>query len=234
VKVLFLHGALVGDGQWWWHRMVEPLARQGLATGTVLLPSCEAAPGELGELGDMYADAAAVSEAVAAAGQPVTLCGHSYGGTVITDAGADEPNVRHLIYITSVLPDLGQSHADAAGAGPVPWVHPQPDGTAVLHADQSRELFFADCDDDIFAEALTRATPQSLTAFRQPVRRVAWREVPSTFVVCTEDRAIPAAKQRAHATKATRIIELNCGHHPFLSQPETLTQVIADSAGTPR
>ena len=79
MKVLFVHGALVSDGPWWWHRMVEPLARHGLATGTIVLPSCEAAPGELG---DMYADAAAVSQSVAAAGEPVILCGHSYGGTV--------------------------------------------------------------------------------------------------------------------------------------------------------
>lgn len=57
----------------------------------------------------VYADAAAVSEAVGAAGEPVILCGHSYGGTVITEAGAGEPNVRHLIYITSVLPGLGRS-----------------------------------------------------------------------------------------------------------------------------
>ncbi len=230
MKVLFVHGALVGDGQWWWHRMVGPLARRGLTTGAVVLPSCEGAPGEWG---DMYADAAAVSEAVAAAGEPVVLCGHSYGGTVITEASAGEPHVHHLVYITSVLPDLGQSHADAAGPGPAPWVHPQPDGTVVLRSDRLRELFFADCDDDTFAEALTRATPQSLAAFGQPVRRVAWQEVPSTYVVCAEDRAIPACGQRAHAAKTTRIVELACGHHPFLSQPESLAHIIADSANTP-
>jgi len=117
-----------------------------------------------GELGDMYADAAAVSEAVRAAGEPVILCGHSYGGTVITEAGAGAPNVRHLIYITSVLADLGQSHADAVGAGPAPWVHPQSDGTAVLRSEQLQGLFFQDCDDGTFAEALTRATPQSVVA----------------------------------------------------------------------
>lgn len=63
MTVLFVHGALVGDSQWWWHRMAEPLARRGLSAGAVVLPSCEGAPGELG---DMYADAAAVSAAVAA------------------------------------------------------------------------------------------------------------------------------------------------------------------------
>jgi pimeloyl-ACP methyl ester carboxylesterase len=177
----------------------------------------------------MYADAAAVSEAVATAGEPVILCGHSYGGTVITEAGAGKPNVRQLIYITSVLPDLGQSLADAVGAGPAPWVHPQSDGTAILRSEQLQELFFQDCDEDTFAEALIRATPQSLAAFGQPVRRVGWREVPSTFVVCTEDRAIPVARQRAHAAKATWSIDMVCGHHPFLSQPEALAQIIADS-----
>lgn len=227
MKVLFVHGALVRDGQWWWHRMVEPLSQRGLSTGAVVLPSCAEISGELR---DMYADAAAVSEAVAAAGEPVILCGHSYGGTVITEAAAGEPAVRHLIYITSVLPDLGQSHADAAGAGPAPWVHPQSDGTAVLRSEQLQELFFQDCDDDTFAEALTRATPQSLMAFGQPVRRMAWREVPSTVVVCTEDRAVPVAGQRAHAAKATRTVELASGHHPFLSQPEALAQIIADAA----
>jgi pimeloyl-ACP methyl ester carboxylesterase len=230
VNVLFVHGALVGDGQWWWHRMVDPLARRGLSTGAVVLPSCEGAPGELG---DMYADAAAVADAVAATGGPVILCGHSYGGTVITEAGAGEPNVQQVIYITSVLPDLGQSHADAAGAGPAPWVHPRPDGTAVLRSDHLQELFFSDCDNETFAEALTRATPQPLAAFGQPVRRVAWREVPSTYVVCAEDRAIPAAGQRVHSAKATHIVELACGHHPFLSQPEALAQIIADAATTP-
>jgi pimeloyl-ACP methyl ester carboxylesterase len=231
MKVLFVHGALVSDGQWWWHRMVEPLARRGMSTGAVVLPSCE---GELGEFGDMYADAAAVSDAVAATGGPVILCGHSYGGTVITEAGAGEPNVRQLIYITSALPDLGQSHADTAGASPAPWVLLQPDGTAVLRSGQLQELFFSDCDDETFAAALTRAAPQSQVAFGQPVRRVAWREVPSTYVVCAEDRAIPVAGQRAHAAKATHVVELSCGHHPFLSQPEALAQIIADAASTPR
>ena len=113
-------------------------------------------------------------------------------------------------------------------------MHPQPDGTAVLRSDRLRELFFADCDEDTFAEALTRVAPQAQAAFGQPVRRVAWREVRSTYVVCTEERAIPAASQRMHAAKATRTVELACGHHPFLSQPAALAQVIADSASTPR
>lgn len=86
MKVLFVHGALVRDGRWWWHRMVQPLAQRGLSTEALVLPSCE---GAFGELKDMYTDIAAVSAAVAAADKPIILCGHSYGGAVITEAGAD-------------------------------------------------------------------------------------------------------------------------------------------------
>ena len=44
MKVVFVHGALVFDGAWWWHRMVEPLATLGLGSRAVELPSCVAPP----------------------------------------------------------------------------------------------------------------------------------------------------------------------------------------------
>lgn len=58
MKVIFVLGALVFDGAWWWNRMVEPLAALGLGSRAMELPSC-AAPSEAnGEVpGDMYADA---------------------------------------------------------------------------------------------------------------------------------------------------------------------------------
>ena len=62
-----------------------PLAKLGLATVAVALPSC----GEVGDrLGDLYDDVQACREAIAALDGPVILCGHSYGGMIITEAGA--------------------------------------------------------------------------------------------------------------------------------------------------
>ncbi len=95
--ILFVHGALVRDADWWWHRMPGPLAALGLRTAAVELPSC------VGR-GDLAADAAAVRAATAAAvaaGEPVALVGHSYGGTVVTEAGGD---AAHLVYVTSYSP----------------------------------------------------------------------------------------------------------------------------------
>ena len=107
--VLFVHGALVRDADWWWHRMPGPLAGHGLRTAAVELPSC------VGR-GDLAADAAAVAAAVRAAGEPVALVGHSYGGTVITEAGA---GAAHLVYVTSVLAPAGRSHAESGSGRPV-------------------------------------------------------------------------------------------------------------------
>ena len=50
------------------------------------------------------------------------MCGHSYGGMVITDAGADD-RVTQLLYVTSVMPDAGQSQAELIGSEPAPWPH---------------------------------------------------------------------------------------------------------------
>ena len=69
---------------------------RGIATVAVALPSC----GETGDtLGDLYDDVRACQEAIAEVDGPVVLCGHSYGGMIITEAGADD-RVTHLLYVT--------------------------------------------------------------------------------------------------------------------------------------
>src|SRR6188472_1475116 len=106
--LIFVHGACVNDAPWWWSRMTGPLADRGIASVAVPLPSC----GETANrLGDLYADVDAARQAIADAEVPVVLCGHSYGGMVITEAGADE-RVTQLVYVTSRMADVGHSRGD--------------------------------------------------------------------------------------------------------------------------
>lgn len=122
--LIFVHGACVRDAPWWWSQMTEPLAGHGIASVAVPLPSC----GETGDgLGDLYADVEAVRQAIAEAEAPVVLCGHSYDGMVVTQAGADQ-RVAQLLYVTSMMPQAGQSLADLAGSQPTPWMDPGDDG----------------------------------------------------------------------------------------------------------
>src|SRR5581483_7170452 len=109
--VVFVHGACVRDQAWWWGRMVDPLAAKGLATVAVDLPSCQLPQRKSAGLAD---DVGAVCDAIDAAGDGVVLCGHSYGGLVITEAGA-HPAVRQLVYITAVVPDAGDTMASMGG-----------------------------------------------------------------------------------------------------------------------
>ena len=233
MKILFVHGALVFDGAWWWHRMVEPLTALGLETLAVELPSCVDSPGDAGEApGDMYADADAVIAAIDEEDEPVVLVGHSYGGMVITDAAAGRANVEHLVYMTSVMPELGETMTSfSRSREPGPWMDPCPeDGTMGLKTEFLPKAFMQDCDEAAVAEALERVTRQPLVAFGQTPRAVAWREKSSTYVVCAEDRATPPEAQREFARRADSVVELPTGHHPMLSRPEMLARVLAEAA----
>jgi pimeloyl-ACP methyl ester carboxylesterase len=222
VEILFVHGALVRDGAWWWHAVAELVEREtGVVSRAVALPSCGegAAPGSSG----LVEDAAALHAALDAAGDAIVV-GHSYGGTVIAE-GADHPAARHLVLISSYLPDPGLSQgAIMSGEQDPVRVADLGDGTiGVTGYDEAAfgARFWADVTDPrIGSEAWARLTPQSVTAFGTPTTRAAWQGRPSTYLVCTEDRSTSLALQREHAARATRSVDLPTGHHPFLSRPD--------------
>lgn len=234
MEIVFVHGALVFDGAWWWHRMIEPLSALDLSSRAVELPSCVAPPGASGgPVGDMYADADAVRAALDEKDEPVVLVGHSYGGMVITDAAAGSENVEHLVYLDSVMPERDETMASLGGSRePGPWMDPRPeDGTMGIKAELTPEAFMQDCDEEAVAGGLKRLTRQPLAIFGQTPRAVAWREKPSTYIVCAEDLATPPEAQRGYAKRAGKVVELSSGHHPMLSQPERLAKVLAEVIG---
>lgn len=226
--LIFVHGACVRDAAWWWNRMTEPLAERGITTIAVPLPSC----GEAGPtLGDLYDDVAACHQVIRSVEGPAVLCGHSYGGMVITEAGADE-RVAGLVYLTSVMPDLGQSQAELIGSEPAPWLQPGEDGTVGVDPDMIRRFFLQDCDQATADQAVARLARQSLTPFGQPPREIAWRQKPAIYYVCTHDLATPAAAQRRRVREDARAVEFAAGHHPFLSRPEAFAASIAAEIAT--
>jgi pimeloyl-ACP methyl ester carboxylesterase len=223
LTLIFVHGACVRDAAWWWKSMTKPLADRGIASVTVALPSC----GETGqELGDLYADVDACRRAIAEVEGPVVLCGHSYGGVIITEAGVDVC-VTQLLYVSSVMPDAGQSQADLIGSEPAPWLQPSDDGTVGVDPGMIREFFLQDCDEITTEQALRRLTRQSLTPFTQPPREIAWRQKPATYFVCTGDLATPAEVQRQRVRANARLVDFSAGHHPFLARPDAFAESIA-------
>ncbi|MBO0850861.1 MAG: alpha/beta hydrolase, partial [Pseudonocardia sp.] len=232
MRVLFVHGACVVDGAWWWHRMTAPLAGLGLATEAVELPSCGPS-GDDEPLGDLDADVAAVRRAAGGSTQPTVLVGHSYGGMVITGAAAGLENVRHLVYVASMLPDEGESLAALADPDGTNWLEPEDESARTvrlrtdLSEDDFRAHFLDDCDEPAAAGAPARVGRQSAAVFGQPSRDAGWRRVASTAVVCARDRATRPEQRRRWAARAGTVVELDSGHHPFLSRPGELAEIIA-------
>jgi pimeloyl-ACP methyl ester carboxylesterase len=132
------------------------------------------------------------------------------------------------VYITSYLPDVGQSQADILSGEQDPVKVALDDGTVRLAgytASSCGDRFWQDLtDEETRSEAWNRLTAQSVGAFGMPTTQAAWRGRPSTYLVCTEDRSTSLALQRFHAGRATRSIDLATGHHPFLSRPDLVAE----------
>lgn len=217
--LLFVHGACVRDADWWWSQMIQPLAARRIQSVAVALPSC----GETGDaLGDLAADVRACQEAIRGVDGPVVLCGHSYGGVIITEAGSDE-RVAQLVYITSVMPDTGQSQAEMIGGEPAPWLQPGED-TVGVDPDMVREYFLQDCD-----EATTEAAVARLARTVRPAAssdRVALDPVQLHRV---HPGPRHARRNPARTDPGRRPpLEFDAGHHPFLSRPDAFAQLLVD------
>jgi pimeloyl-ACP methyl ester carboxylesterase len=172
-------------------------------------------------------------------GGPVVVCGHSYGGCVITEAAAGLPSVTHLVYLCALMLDLGESAMQSADVEVPPGstdlehaITVGDDGTIRLDPDLAIAAFYADVEPESADAAVALLTPQPGTTFGEGVSAVAWREIPSTYVVCTEDRAIPVVVQRALAERAASAIEWPTSHSPFLSRPHLVIDLLADLAST--
>jgi pimeloyl-ACP methyl ester carboxylesterase len=228
MRVVFVHGACVKDGAWWWHRTAGLLAETGVTSEAPALPSC----GETGRAPDaegpgLAADVAAVRAVLSAGDEPTVVVAHSYGGIVTAEAAAGLDSVRHLLLISSYLPEVGQSLSSFGGEEPAPFLDIDPEGgTFTVRPDALAETFLQDCGAEIQQGALDKTALQSLAVLAAPVGAAAWQQVPSTYLVCADDRGTPADLQREFAARAGKVVELDSGHHPFLSQPAAVRDLV--------
>ncbi|MEU7743769.1 alpha/beta hydrolase [Nonomuraea sp. NPDC049158] len=229
MRVVFVHGACVRDGAWWWHRAAGELEARGVRSSAPPLPSC----GETGRVPSgkgltLADDVAAVREWLAADKEPTIVVSHSYGGVVAGAAAMGLPQVRHLVYIASFLPEVGESLASFGDGTPAPYLDFGPDGTFGVHAELATRTFLQDCDQEAVEQAHARLVRQSAAVTTAPVQAAAWKQIPSTYVVCAQDNGTPPALQRAQAKRATRVVEVATGHHPFLAQPNVVAELVLD------
>ena len=224
--VVLVHGGW--HGSWCWAKVVPLLAGRGLSVRTIDLPSIDADPDDRSALSG---DAAAVTGLLDEIQEPALLCGHSYGGMVITQAAAGRQDVARLVYLCAFMPDVGESLLSITSVR-APWIVVREDGRWLPDPEQAAATFYADCDAETQRTSIARLRPMPTAPVEEPVSSAPWRDIPSTYVVCTQDMAIPVEWQRERfAPRAHDVVELRASHSPFFSQPLAVADLLAERAG---
>jgi pimeloyl-ACP methyl ester carboxylesterase len=189
-------------------------------------------------------DARYLADFVRSLSGPVLLVGHSYGGAVISSAATGNPQVKALVFFSGWMPDEGESiaqvfdrHTEGSLVGPAirPLSFRDADGTEgtdlYLDPDEFHAAFAADVDRRTSDVMAATQRPWTGAAFNEPAGPPAWKTLPCWYLLCTEDRAIPAALARFMAERANATIqEVPASHASMVSQPEAGTQLILQAA----
>jgi pimeloyl-ACP methyl ester carboxylesterase len=221
--VVLVHGAW--HGAWCWEKVIPLLDDAGVSVVAIDLP-----------LTSLHDDVDATLAAIDGVGGPVVLCGHSYGGAVITDAG-NHPAVEHLVYLTAFAVDEGESAARTATDENLPSTDLaeafEIDGTsATLKPELVVAGLYHDCDPADAEAARARLRPIDMSCFTTPAGPPAWRDIPSTYVVCTEDQGIHPELQRFMAKRCTTAVEWPTAHSPFVNRPDLVAELLIERAHT--
>jgi len=221
-NVVLVHGAFAdGSG---WAAVAKILEQDGYTVSVAQPPETS------------YADDQKYTKAaIDAMGGPVVLVGHSYGGSIITEAGND-PNVAALVYIAAFALDDGESCASIEQA--------VPQASKAFKADSSgnwwieQDHFAADFAADIpAAESHFMAiaqVPISTDSFTHKVTNPAWKTKPSWYMVASADRSINPIQERMMAKRAhAKMVEINgASHVAYMSHPKEAAKLIEEAAAS--
>ncbi|RKE34584.1 pimeloyl-ACP methyl ester carboxylesterase [Paraburkholderia sp. BL23I1N1] len=205
-NVVLVHGAFVDGSSW--NGVVAKLQQKGYHVSSVQNP--------LTSLAD---DVAATRRVLARQQGSTILVGHSWGGVVITEAGANAPNVAGLVYVAAIAPDLHESTADLMKrAAPMPadqGITADSSGFLWLDRTKYHADFAADVPENVTRVLSAAQVPIAATAFSETVSHVAWKEKPSWYVVTTRDRALSPEIEKFMAERHERegrvdVIESSC------------------------
>ncbi|MGW2835677.1 alpha/beta fold hydrolase [Streptomyces sp. NPDC001286] len=220
--VVLVHGAM--RTPWIFEPLRERLTARGTESRAVQLPSSD--PDSAAAEG-LTEDVAVVRDTIDAAGGPVVLAAHSYGGVPATWAAAGAERVAELVFLAAFALEPGTSMMEWMGGGfPPTWIH-SPDGRAVKAGDAEQSIF-SGVDQVLTAEAVQRLNWQGLRAFTEKLA-AAPTDVPLTYVVATEDPALPPAVQEQWAAHCACSVRVPSEHSPHLSHADEVAAVLAEA-----
>lgn len=219
-NIVLVHGAFA-DGAGW-RGVYDILTARGYSVSIVQNP--------LTSLAD---DVAATTRVLERQSGPAILVGHSWGGTVITEAG-NHPKVAGLVYVSALAPDAGETTSqqyEGFAATPDFVIDVGADGFGYLNRDKFKIGFahdMSDADADFLADS---QVPINMSAFGSVLTNAAWRNKPSWGVIATEDHAFHLAMLRHMANRiGARTTEIAASHALFATQAEVVADTIIAAA----
>jgi pimeloyl-ACP methyl ester carboxylesterase len=220
-NVVLVHGAFAdGSG---WEPVAQILKKDGYKVSVAQPPETS------------YADDQKFTKAaIDAMDGPVVLVGHSYGGSIITEAG-NHPKVAALVYIAAFALDEGESCASIEQAVPQASKAFKPDTNNNWWIEQDQ--FIADFAADVPPEKAwfmsISQVPISTDAFTHKVTNPAWKHKPTWYMVASQDRSINPTQERMMAKRANaKTIEVNASHVAYMAYPKETAKLIEEAATT--
>lgn len=218
--IVFVHG-LWADGSSF-NKLINPLVDKGHKVIAVQNPTTS-----------LEDDVAATKRAIERAGGDVILVGHSWGGFVITEAGAD-PRVKALVYIAAFAPDKGETVAslgESASPTALSGFLQNANGYLTLSREGVAKAFAGDLSQKEQDVVYAVQQPAFHKLFGDAGTAAAWRTKPSWYVVASEDKTINPELERRMAKRANaKTTILQTGHVAMLSKPNEVLAVILDAA----
>jgi len=222
-NIVLVHGAWAdGSG---WKGVYDILIKDGYNVSIVQEPETS-----------FREDVTATKRALALQDGPCILVGHSYGGAVITEAGAD-PSVAGLVYIAAHMPDAGENEADDGKRFPSDLskstaIKKTADGFTYLDPTQFHEYFAADLSAEQAAFMARSQVPNLADNFKATISTAAWKTKPSWMLVAAKDRAINPDLERWYATRAkSHKVEVSgASHAVYVSRPKEVAALIEEAS----
>jgi pimeloyl-ACP methyl ester carboxylesterase len=222
-----VHGAWADASSW--DGVIDSLRRWGYPVVAAANP-----------LEGLDQDSAALASLLRSITGPIILVGHSYGGAVISNAAAGDPNVKALVYVAAFAPDDGESIGQLISQPVQHPIAPLPLVTySVTNADGStatdayidpahfRPVFAGDLSARRAAEMAATQRPVNTEAISETTKDAAWHGIPSWYLVARQDHAIAPDLERymAHRIHA-HVTEVDGSHSVMVSHPLTVAHLI--------
>jgi pimeloyl-ACP methyl ester carboxylesterase len=219
-NIILVHGGWADGGSW--GKVIPTLTNAGYRVIAVQLP-----------LHNTAEDIATVKRAVELVGGPTILVGHSYGGYVITNAGANNPNVTGLVYIAAFAPDEGESLSTFVTPDLLPpgILIVDSAGLTYLNPDLFHEAFAQDVNDTEAEIMAVSQKPFNQSNFVSASGPPAWKQLPTWYQVSESDHMIPPDTQRQFAQRMNATtISIDTSHSSYVAHPDEIAQLILDAA----